>query len=180
RSVNVSASEVDGVQYRKAKTWQIALSQFSNASAIVFFTLVGLMSYLGNEGYGIVMASIGVILTVTRVFDGLIDPFLALMIDKVNTKFGKLRLFMTIGWVIRSIAMYMLFVWCSGRGFGVVYFVILYSIYIIGSSIFDIAGNMIKPVMTNDPKQRPMIEVWGTVYSYLIPTILTLVTTIVL
>ena len=180
RSVNVSASEVDGVQYRKAKTWQIALSQFNNASAMVFYTLVGLMSYVGNEGYGIVMASIGVILTVTRVFDGLIDPFLALMIDKVNTKFGKLRLFMSIGWVIRSIAMYMLFIWGSGRGFGVVYFIILYSIYIVGSSIFDIAGNMIPSVMTNDPRQRPMIQVWSTAYSYLIPTILTLVTTIVL
>ena len=180
RSVNVSASEVDGVQYRKAKTWQIALSQFNNASAMVFYTLVGLMSYLGNEGYGIVMASIGVILTVTRVFDGLIDPFLALMIDKVNTKFGKLRLFMSIGWVIRSIAMYMLFIWGSGRGFGVVYFIILYSIYIVGSSIFDIAGNMIPSVMTNDPRQRPMIQVWSTAYSYLIPTILTLMTTIVL
>lgn len=180
RSVNVSASEVDGVQYRKAKTWQIALSQFNNASAMVFYTLVGLMSYVGNEGYGIVMASIGVILTVTRVFDGLIDPFLALMIDKVNTKFGKLRLFMSIGWVIRSIAMYMLFIWGSGRGFGVVYFIILYSIYIVGSSIFDIAGNMIPSVMTNDPRQRPMIQVWSTAYSYLIPTILGLVTTIVL
>lgn len=180
KSVNVSASEVDGVQYRKAKTWQIALSQLNNGSAMVFFTLVGLMSYVGNEGYGIVMASIGVILTVTRVFDGLIDPFLALMIDKVNTKFGKLRLFMSIGWVIRSIAMYMLFIWGSGRGFGVVYFIILYSIYIVGSSIFDIAGNMIPSVMTNDPRQRPMIQVWSTAYSYLIPTILTLVTTIVL
>lgn len=180
KSVNVSASEFDGVQYRKAKTWQIALSQFNNASAMVFYTLVGLMSYVGNEGYGIVMASIGVILTVTRVFDGLIDPFLALMIDKVNTKFGKLRLFMSIGWVIRSIAMYMLFIWGSGRGFGVVYFIILYSIYIVGSSIFDIAGNMISSVLTNDPRQRPMIQVWSTAYSYLIPTILTLVTTIVL
>lgn len=180
KSVNVSASEVDGVQYRKAKTWQIALSQLNNGSAMVFFILVGLMSYVGNEGYGIVMASIGVILTVTRVFDGLIDPFLALMIDKVNTKFGKLRLFMSIGWVIRSIAMYMLFIWGSGRGFGVVYFIILYSIYIVGSSIFDIAGNMIPSVMTNDPRQRPMIQVWSTAYSYLIPTILTLMTTIVL
>lgn len=180
KSVNVSASEVDGVQYRKAKTWQIALSQLNNGSAMVFFTLVGLMSYVGNEGYGIVMASIGVILTVTRVFDGLIDPFLALMIDKVNTKFGKLRLFMSIGWVIRSIAMYMLFIWGSGRGFGVVYFIILYSIYIVGSSIFDIAGNMIPSVMTNDPRQRPMIQVWSTAYSYLIPTILTMMTTIVL
>jgi Na+/melibiose symporter-like transporter len=124
------------------------------------------------------MGVVGVLLTVTRVFDGLIDPFLAVIIDRVNTRFGKLRLFMAIGWVIRSFAALLLFVWGSDAGHGIVYFVAMYVLYIIGSSISDITGNMISPVMSNDPRQRPVINVWSTVYSYLIPTILSLVSTL--
>ena len=180
KNPKLSTSEIDGVEYRKAKTWQIILSQLFNGSASIFYSLVGLMSYLGNNGYGIAMAAIGYILTVTRVFDGLIDPFLALMIDKVNTRFGKLRLFMGIGWLLRSAAMLMLFVWSSNQGYGAIFFVIMYSFYIVGSSIYDISGNMIPAVMTNDPKQRPMIMVWNTVYSYVVPTFVSILTAMVI
>lgn len=178
REKKLTQSEADGVQYRRAKTWQIVLSQTSASSAMIFYSLVGLMSYLANESYGIVMAVVGVLLTVTRVFDGLIDPFLAVIIDRVNTRFGKLRLFMALGWVIRSLAALLLFVWGSGAGHGIVYFVAMYVLYIIGSSVFDISSNMIGTVMTNDPRQRPVINVWSTVYNYLTPTILGLVTTL--
>ena len=40
----------------------------NNGSAI-FYTLVGLMSYLQNAGYGIAVAVAGIILTATRVLD---------------------------------------------------------------------------------------------------------------
>ncbi|MFB5432699.1 MFS transporter [Enterococcus casseliflavus] len=175
-----AAKEENVIQYRKAANWQIILSQMNNASAMIFYTLAGLMSYLANEGYGIVMAAAGLILTVTRVFDGVIDPFIALIIERVNTRFGKLRLFMLIGWFVRSLAVFMLFVWGSSSNYGTFYFIFVYVIFIIGSSIYDIAGNMIPPVMTNDPKQRPLIQVWSTVYSYLVPTALSLTIALVL
>jgi Na+/melibiose symporter-like transporter len=180
RQKKLTQSEIDGVQYRRAKTWQIALSQLAGGSGMVFYALVTLMSYVANEGYGIVMAVVGVLLTVTRIFDGLIDPFLAVIIDRVNTRFGKLRLFMGIGWIIRSLAVLLLFVWGSDAGHGIVYFVAMYVLYIIGSSIYDITSNMVGTVMTNDPRQRPAINVWSTVYNYLIPTILGLVSTLVI
>ncbi|WP_454854863.1 hypothetical protein [Promicromonospora soli] len=84
RNSKQTASEADGVTYRRARTWEIAFSQMNNGSAMIFYILVGLMSYLQNAGYGIAVAAAGVILTVTRVFDGLIDPVLAFVIDKVS------------------------------------------------------------------------------------------------
>ena len=84
RNPKQSASEADGVPYRRANTWEIAFSQMNNGSAMIFYVLVGLMSYLQNAGYGIAVAAAGLILTLTRVFDGLIDPLLALMIEKVR------------------------------------------------------------------------------------------------
>ena len=171
-STKQTASQADGVEYRRAKTWQIAMTMMSNSLSMTFYTLIGYMSYLANAGYGIALAAAGVILTVTRLFDGIIDPFLALLMDRVNTRFGKLRIFMVAGWVLRTLAVLLLFVWLSNKGQGAVLFVILYCLYIIGASTCDIAGNMAAAVITNDPQQRPMVGVWGTVYAYLVPTVL--------
>ena len=64
RNPKQTASQADGVTYRRARTWEIALSQMNNGSAMIFYTLVGLMSYLQNAGYGIAVAVAGIILTV--------------------------------------------------------------------------------------------------------------------
>lgn len=180
RAMKLSASEVDGVLYRRARTWQIALSQMNNGSAMIFYVLVGLMSYLQNAGYGIAVAAAGLILTATRLLDGVIDPFLALIIDRVNFSFGKLRFFMLAGWLVRSAAVLLLFVWGSGGGHGPVFFVAVYILYIVGSSTNDIAGNMMGPVMTNDPRQRPTIQVWATIYAYLVPAVFSILSTVVI
>ncbi|MFC7619313.1 MFS transporter [Microlunatus sp. GCM10028923] len=180
RTRKLTASEVDGVDYRRARTWHIALSQLNNGSAMIFYVLVGLMSYLQNAGYGIAVAAAGFILTGTRVLDGVIDPLLALVIDKLNLRSGKLRFFMLLGWLIRSLAVLLLFVWGSDRDLGPVFFVVMYVIYIVGSSTNDIAANMMGPVMTNDPRQRPAIQVWATIYAYLVPTIFTLISTVMI
>ncbi|MEL7975248.1 MFS transporter [Isoptericola sp. F-RaC21] len=179
RTPKQTASEADGVTYRRARTWEIAFSQMNNGSAMIFYTLVGLMSYLQNAGYGIAVAVAGVILTVTRVFDGVIDPVLALIIDKVTFPFGKLRFFMLGGWLVRSLAILLLFVWASDTGLGAGFFVAVYVVYIVGSSMNDIAGQMSGPVLTNDPRQRPTVQVWATVYSYFVPAIFSIVSTVV-
>jgi glycoside/pentoside/hexuronide:cation symporter, GPH family len=179
RTPKQTASEADGVTYRRARTWEIAFSQMNNGSAMIFYTLVGLMSYLQNAGYGIAVAAAGVILTVTRVFDGVIDPVLALVIDKVSFPFGKLRFFMLGGWLIRSLAILMLFVWASDTGLGAGFFIAVYVVYIVGSSMNDIAGQMSGPVLTNDPRQRPTVQVWATVYAYFVPAIFSIVSTVV-
>ena len=175
-----SQSEIDGVQYRRVPTWCIAIAEMQGGAAMAFYSLVGLMSYVASEGYGIALAVAGVILTATRWFDGIIDPFLVVWIDKLHTRFGKLRILMLLGLAIRSIAMLMLFVWFSGKTQSVVLFIILYMVNIVGNSIFDIAGNMLPAVMTNDPRQRPTVQVWATVYNYAFPMALSLVSTMVI
>lgn len=179
RNPKPTASDVDGVAYRRARTWEIAFSQLNNGSAMIFYVLVGLMSYLQNAGYGIAVAAAGIILTVTRVFDGVVDPLVGLIIEKMRFRFGKLRFFMLTGWAVRSFAILMLFVWGSDAGFGVLFFIAFYLVYIIGSSMNDIAGQMSAPVLTNDPRQRPTVQVWATVYAYLIPSIFTIVSTVI-
>lgn len=170
----------ENIQYRKAKTWQIALSQMNSANAMCFYILMTYVSYVGNTGYGIATALIGTILTVSRIIEGVLNPVIAVFVDKFNTRFGKIRIFLFGGWVIQTVATILLFVWGSGKGHGVVLFVVLYFLYLFGYAMNNVAGQIMGPVMTNDPKQRPMVGVWATVYSYFAPMIMTMLITMVI
>ena len=53
----VTTSQTDGVQYRRAKLWQIALSQLAGAGAMCFYVLLGYATYIGNANFGILVES---------------------------------------------------------------------------------------------------------------------------
>ena len=86
-----TASEVDGVQYRRAKTWQIICYACNGLVGMSVYSLIGMASYSASIGYGITTAAVGIILTCSRILDGITDPLLAFVYDRVNTKFGKLK-----------------------------------------------------------------------------------------
>ncbi|WP_312247949.1 MFS transporter [Streptococcus parasuis] len=166
--------------YKRSKIRTIVLSQLNTVSSMLFFTLLTYMSYLANVGYGITVIVSGIILTNTRIFDGLIDPLLALMIDRFKSPFGKLRIFMALGWLIRALAIYLLFVVGINHRLGIAYFICTYLLFIVGSSMSDISGSMIGAVLTNDPKQRGILQLISTLYSYLTPLLTILYITLVL
>ncbi|HAQ51839.1 MAG TPA: sugar transporter, partial [Lachnospiraceae bacterium] len=85
------------VTYKRAKTWHIALSQMTGIMQMAFYVLLGYAAYIGNLGYAITTVLVGVLITITRVFDSITDPFIALIIEKFNSKHGKMRMFLAIG-----------------------------------------------------------------------------------
>ncbi len=135
---------------------------------------------MAHAGYGIASAVVGIILTATRIFDGVTDPLIAVVIDKTNTRFGKIRILMAAGWAIESLAVFIMYCWASGKGHGIVLFVLLYMLYVIGYTMCNVTAQIIPQVLTNDPKQRPMVGVWTTVFNYLVPMILNVVLTVML
>jgi Na+/melibiose symporter-like transporter len=173
--IDHSAAADSGIHYRRAKTWQIALSQMNSGASMCFYILLTYASYVANSGYGIATAVVGIILTLARVFDGITDPIIALLIDKSNSKHGKIRFWLLGGWAWESLAVCMLYIWASGKGHGIVMFLFLYIFYIIGYTMNNMCGQIIAPVMVNDPKQRPLVGVWGTVYNYFIPMLMNLI-----
>ena len=179
----LTTSQVDGVQYKRAKMWQIALSQLTGAAGMCFYMLMTYATYIGNTGYGILVAVTGLIITASRIFDGVTDPIVAYIIERFNSKFGKVRIFLLIGWGLMGLATTLM---CnvgagklSGIG-GLLFFVLCYAIYIIGYTFQGVAGSVIGNIMTNDPKQRPTISVFSTIYSYLAPMLLSIVSMVVL
>lgn len=171
----MTTSQQDGVQYRRAKTWHIAVSQLYNATGMCFYALMTYATYIGNSNFGIVLAVTGVILTVSRIFDGVTDPICAFVIERFNSRFGKVRIFMVGGVAVMSLATSLMCNIAAGKLSGIgglLFFIVCYLLYIIGYTMHGVATNMVGNIMTNDPKQRPAISVWGTIYSYLTPTIM--------
>lgn len=175
-----TASEIDGVQYRRAKQWQIILYACNGLVGMSVYSLINLASYSASIGYGVTTIVIGYILTCTRILDGVTDPLLAFIYDRVNTRFGKLRVLLISGYIIEAIALFGMFSVFSSKGFGWITFTILYVVYVIGYTITNMTAQTIPAIMSNDPKQRPLIGVWTTAFNYLVPMIMMMILNMVL
>lgn len=176
----LSQSQIDGVRYRRAKLWQIILVASSGMVGMGFYCLIGLASYSASIGFGIATVAVGGILTFTRIFDAITDPMLAFIYDKVNTRFGKVRILLVSGWLVMALATMLMYSWAAGKGHGVIVFVLLYMLYIIGYTLYNMTGQTLFVLMTNDPKQRPMVGVWSTVFNYIVPIALNMIYYVVL
>lgn len=175
-----TASEIDGVQYRRAKTWQIVLCACNALLGLTVYSLIGMASYSASIGYGIATAAVGFILTATRIFDAITDPMVAFLYDRVNTRFGKVRVLLVAGYLIEALALWLMYDVLSSKGFGVVMFTALYVLYVIGYTINNMTVQTLSPLMSNDPRQRPTIGVWNTVFNYCVPLVFSIVLNVVL
>ena len=135
-----SASEVDGVQYRRAKLWQIICYACNAFVGMSVYSLIGMASYSASIGYGITTATVGLILMLARILDGFTDPMLAFVYDRVNTRFGKLRVLLISGYLIEAVGLLCMFNLCSSKGFGLPVFALTYIIYIIGYTVTNTKG----------------------------------------
>ena len=176
----VNPSEQDGVQYRKAKLWQIILVACNALNGMAIYSLIGQASYAASIGFGISTMIIGGLLTFTRIFDAITDPLLAFLYDRVNTRWGKIRPLMLLGWAVQSLGIMAMFSWASSKGFGVGMFLVTYMLYVIGYTIVNMTAQTLGPLLTNDPKQRPTVGVWNTVFNYIVPMAFTIILNTVL
>lgn len=163
--------------YHKAKLWQMICYGCNGLLCMSVYSLIGMASYSASIGFGIATAVVGVILTATRILDGITDPLLAFVYDRVNTKFGKIRPLLVGGFVIEFAALLAMFSWLPGRFEGAAataIFVLCYCIYVIGYTMVNITAQTIPMLLTNDPAQRPVIGVWNTAFNYIVPMALSM------
>ncbi len=156
----------------RAKFYQLALFPLNNGATNVYFVLI--LSYIATFGENILglIGFASIMVTVMRVFDAFTDPIIGALMDKTNTKFGKFRPFMVIGNVIMSLSVIVLYVFTPMIPDTLVWarylaFTVLYAIWVIGYTFQTSVTRAAQPVLTDDPKQRPMFTVFNTVGSLL-------------
>ena len=157
----------------RAKMWEIMMYALNNTSTNTYMLVVGYISYflIGIVGLASVLA--GSIVTIMRIWDGVTDPFVGMMVDKTNGKFGKNRPFIVIGQIIMFVTTFVMFNFIPKMGTGVrfVAFIIIYMIYIIGYTCQCVVTKSAQTCLTNDPKQRPIFAMCDTVYNIILMNI---------
>lgn len=149
----------------RAKVWQIALFSLNNTSTNLYLAMMGYISYYANGIAGIGVVAISMILTAMRVFDGITDPIIGFFIDKTNGKFGKFRPYMVIGYLLMAVSSVVLFLTHRVSGpLRIPYFIIIYSIYIIGYTFQTSVVKSGQSVITNDVNQRPLITFFDSTF----------------
>ncbi len=155
----------------RAKFYQLALFPMNNGATNVYFVLI--LSYIatfGNKVLGIAMVFASFMVTGMRVFDAITDPIIGAIMDRTDGKFGKFRPFMVLGNVIMAIAVIVLYMitpvipetmmWLRYTAF-----ILLYAVWVIGYTFQTSVTRSAQPVLTNDPKQRPLFTVFNTIGS---------------
>lgn len=154
------------IEKNKAHIWQIALFSLNNTSTNLYLAMMGYVSYYANGIAGLGVVVISMILTGMRLFDGVTDPVIGYIIDKTNGRFGKFRPFMVTGYVLLAISSLVLFFTTHLiPGFlRIPYFIVIYSIYIIGYTFQTSVVKSGQSVITNDVSQRPLITFFDSTF----------------
>lgn len=161
-------NENNGVN--RAKFYQLALFPMNNGATNVYFVLI--LSYVATFGENILglIGFASIMVTAMRLFDAITDPIIGALMDKTNTKFGKFRPFMVIGNLIMAVSVIALYIFtpyipATMMWARYIVFTLLYAVWVIGYTFQTSVTRAAQPVLTNDPKQRPLFTVFNTVGS---------------
>ncbi len=157
----------------RAKFYQLALFPMNNGATNVYYVLI--LSYIatfGNKVLGLAMVFASFMVTGMRVFDAITDPIIGAIMDKTDGKFGKFRPFMVLGNVVMAVSVILLYmvtplIPTTMMWLRYTLFIILYAVWVIGYTFQTSVTRSAQPVMTNDPKQRPLFTVFNTIASLL-------------
>lgn len=154
------------IEKNKAHIWQIAMFSLNNTSTNLYLAMMGYVSYYANGIAGLGVVLISFILTGMRIFDGITDPIIGYIIDKTNGRFGKFRPYMVIGYILLAASSLVLFFTTHlvPSFLRVPYFILIYSIYIIGYTLQTAVVKSGQSVITNDINQRPLITFFDSTF----------------
>lgn len=151
----------------RVPVWRIAGFALNNTATNTYMLLMGYVSYylMGWVGVGMVIASS--FSMAMRIWDGVTDPFVGFMVDKMDGRFGKNRPFMVVGNVILLITSFLLFhvTHLLPSAIRFPFFIVMSALYYLGYTCQCVVTKSAQSALTNDPKQRPMFASFDGVFN---------------
>ena len=146
--------------------WRIFGFSMSNMAVNLYIGLTMIMSYYLNGYVGMAVVIASSFSTIMRLWDGVTDPIVGFVVDKFGTKLGKTRLCLIAGGVLLFINSFLMFNVTDRLpegGIRPVFFIVFTLIYYIGYTFLNISQHVGNVCLTNDPSQRPILSIVGTV-----------------
>ncbi|MBQ4427787.1 MAG: MFS transporter [Oscillospiraceae bacterium] len=106
---------------------------------------------------------VGLILMIARVFDAFNDPFMGIIVQKTNTKWGRFRPWLFTGTVLNAFVLYALFAAPASLDNAglMVYFSVVYILWGVTYTMMDIPYWSMIPAVTNTPAETENLSVIG-------------------
>ncbi|MDO5786065.1 MAG: MFS transporter [Eubacteriales bacterium] len=159
----------------RAHGWEMALFALNSAATNLYGLMLVYISYYTTGLVGLSVVIIGMLGTAMRFWDAVTDPFLGMILDKTNGKFGKNRPIMVIGNLIMASATFVMYHFLhllpENYTLRLISYIILYAIYIIGYTCQMTVTKSAQSCLTNDPSQRPTFAIYDSIYGTVIMTV---------
>lgn len=153
-------------KYHRAKQWEIAFFSLNNSATNLYLFAFGFLAYYATGIAGLATLTVSNLLGFARLFDGIIDPTIGIVMDHVGTRWGRFRPIMLISNIALILSFFFLFNLHQFEGtMLMVMYVIALIFHKIAYSFQQTVTKAAKPALTNDPKQRPMFSVYDTIFS---------------
>ena len=153
--------------------WRVAGFSLNNSATNCYLFMTWYVAYYltGFVGAGVILA--GSFSMIARIWDGVTDPFVGLIVDRTNGKFGKNRPFMVIGNITMFVSTFLMYNLTPylPEGFRLIWFFIVNAVFYLGYTCQCIITKAGQSCLTNDPKQRP---IFGVVDGICTPTVFAL------
>lgn len=161
-----ATSPAPKAQYHRAKPWEIGFFSLNNTATNIYLFAFGFITYYSTGIVGLATFTVANIMGGIRLFDGLIDPAIGVVIDKTQTKFGKYRPHMIGGNIVLILSFLLLFnIHRLDGGAKFIVFLIALLVHKIGYSFQATVTKAAQTALTNDPQQRPLFSVFDTLFS---------------
>jgi len=151
----------------RAHLWEIGFYALNNTSTNAYMVLMMSISYYLAGIIGVSTVLAGSIVTFMRIWDGVTDPFVGMLVDNTNTKFGKNRPFIVLGQVILFLMSFIMFRIMPNISGGARFplYVVMMLVYYIGYTFQCVVTKSAQSCLTNDPEQRPIFSMFDAVYN---------------
>lgn len=161
----------DDQKYNRAKFWQIFLFSFNNLSTNFPYIILSMYLLMYAQSYLLLSAVVvGWIMTTMRLFDGITDPLIGMLIDRTDTKFGKFRPWIVVGNIIINVTFIVMFTMINPEWSDItklLLFVIFYVIHVLGYSMQTASTKGGGTIITSDPSQRPLLAMCYAIFGSL-------------
>ncbi len=154
---------------KETKKWQLIAWPLATNLNLGFMIAMMMMAMTGSTVYPLTAVVIGLVATMSRIFDGFTDPIIAFLMENFNSKFGKVRILLMFGWSLIAVSTLMLFIVGPSIEAGTIFYIVGNVLYVFGYTIGGISINMGTFALTkNDFSHRLIVGRNQTMYATIV------------
>jgi len=141
---------------------------FGDAASSMFWKLFGMyLLFFYTDIFGIPAAVVGTMFLVTRIGDAAFDPFVGILADRTNTRWGKFRPYLL--WMAFPFGVIGVLMFTTPEisvGGKIIYAYVTYSLMMIVYSLINVPYASLMGVMTDDTKQRTTLATFRFIFAF--------------